>query len=114
MTVSLDLEIVVTRVKEKRQNFLEYNFGTLRDDFLKTFFDLAQEYETMENFYRVSVSVIQEFFGVDSRLYLICQEGHLELVCDSLQGLYSVSWSSRLKPARYSARYRAPSRAPCS
>ena len=88
MNIPMDLSEVVGRVKEKRQIFKEYNFGPLKDDVLKTFFDLAQEYETMENFYRVSVSVIQEFFGVDSRLYLICQEGTLELVCDSLQGLY--------------------------
>ena len=88
MTVPLDLEIVATRVKEKRQNFLDYNFGTLRDDFLKTFFDLAQEYETLENFYRICVSVVKEFFDLDSRLYLLCQESALELVCDSLQGLY--------------------------
>ena len=69
-------------------NLRDYNFGTLKDDALKTFFDLAQEYETLENFYRVSVSVIKEFFGLDSRLYLICPEGDLELVCDSLQGVY--------------------------
>jgi signal transduction histidine kinase len=88
MTVPPDLEIVASRVKEKRQTFLEYNFGTLKDDFLKTFFDLAQEYETLENFYRICVSVIKEFFDLDSRLYLVCQESVLELVCDSLHGLY--------------------------
>ncbi len=88
MDIPMDLTEVAARVKEKRHIFKEYNFGPLKDDALKTFYDLAQEYETMENFYRVSVSVIQEFFGVDSRLYLLCQEGTLDLVCDSLRGLY--------------------------
>jgi signal transduction histidine kinase len=88
MNIPGDLEKIADRVKEKRQIFLEYNFGTLKDDALKTFFDLAQEYETLENFYRVSVSVIKEFFALDSRLYLICQEDSLELVCDSVQGCY--------------------------
>lgn len=87
MTKPPDLEIVAARVKEKRQTFLEYNFGALKDDFLKTFFDLAQEYETLENFYRICVSVTKEFFDLDSRLYLLCQDNVLELVCDSLQGL---------------------------
>lgn len=87
MKMPPDLEIVAQRVKEKRQTFLEYNFGPLKDDFLKTFFDLAQEYETLENFYRICVSVIKEFFDLDSRLYLVCQESVLELVCDSLQGV---------------------------
>ena len=87
MKMPPDLEIVATRVKEKRQTFLEYDFGPLKDDFLKTFFDLAQEYETLENFYRICVTVIKEFFDLDSRLYLLCQENALELVCDSLKGL---------------------------
>lgn len=82
-----DLEIVAERIKEKRQTFLYYDFGPLKDDFLKTFFDLAQEYETLENFYRICVGVIKEFFELDSRLYLLCRESALELVCDSLQGL---------------------------
>ena len=88
MTMPPDLEIVAERVKEKRQIFLQYNFGPLKDDFLKTFFDLAQEYETLENFYRSCVSVIKEFFDLDSRIYLLCQDSSLELVCDSLQGFY--------------------------
>jgi signal transduction histidine kinase len=88
MELPTDLVEVAARVKEKRRIFKEYNFGPLKDDALKTFYDLAQEYETMENFYRVSVSVIKEFFGVDSRLYLICQEGSLEQVCDTLKGVY--------------------------
>jgi signal transduction histidine kinase len=88
MELPMDLVEVAARVKEKRRIFKEYNFGPLKDDALKTFYDLAQEYETMENFYRVSVTVIREFFGVDSRLYLICQEGSLELVCDSQRGVY--------------------------
>jgi signal transduction histidine kinase len=89
MDLPVDLAEVAARVKEKRRIFKKYNFGPLKDDAIKTFFDLAQEYETMENFYRVSVTVIKEFFRVNSRLYLICSEGFLELVCDSLQGVYS-------------------------
>jgi signal transduction histidine kinase len=88
MHISTDLAEVAARVKEKRQIFKEYHFGPLKDDALKTFYDLAQEYETMENFYRVTVSVIKEFFGLDARLYLICVENRLELVCDTIHGVY--------------------------
>ncbi len=88
MDTPMDLAEVSARVQEKRQIFKEYNFGPLKDDALKTFYDLAQEYETIENFYRVTVSVIKEFFDLDSRLYLVCSEGRLDLVCDSLRGLY--------------------------
>jgi len=84
----MDLTEVSARVKEKRQIFKEYNFGPLKDDALKTFYDLAQEYETIENFYRVAVSVIKEFFDLDARLYLVGSEDRLDLVCDSLRGVY--------------------------
>jgi len=86
--MAADLETVMERVREKRQAFQEYAFDRLEDDALKTFFDLAQEYETLDNFYRVSVAILLEFFGLDSRLYLLCAEGHLQLVCDSIKGLY--------------------------
>jgi len=88
MNIPMDLAEVSARVKEKRETFKEYNFGPLKDDALKTFYDLAQEYETIENFYRVAVSVIKEFFDLGSRLYLVSTEGRLDLVCDSLRGLY--------------------------
>jgi signal transduction histidine kinase len=89
MDIPLDLAEVSARIKEKRQIFKEYNFGPLKDTALKTFYDLAQEYETIENFYRVAVWVIKEFFDLDSRLYLVGPEGGLNLVCDSLRGLYA-------------------------
>jgi Histidine kinase-, DNA gyrase B-, and HSP90-like ATPase len=88
MNVPMDLADVAARVKEKWRRFREYNFGTLKNDALMTFYDLAQEYETLENFYRVSVWVIKEFFDLDCRLYLICAENQLELVCDSIHGAY--------------------------
>jgi signal transduction histidine kinase len=84
----VDLEKITSRIKEKRQSFQEYRFDALENDALKTFFDLAQEYETLDNFYRLSVAVIKEFFDLDSSLYLVAREGTLRLVCDSLEGVY--------------------------
>ncbi|MFZ2088571.1 MAG: HAMP domain-containing sensor histidine kinase [Desulfobaccales bacterium] len=83
----VDLEKIMDRIKEKRRAFQEYRFDVQESDALKTFFDLAQEYETLDNFYRISVGVIKEFFGLDSRLYLVSRDGTLQLVCDSLQGI---------------------------
>ena len=36
----------------------------------------------------MTVAVLKEIFGLDSRLYLVSREGTLQLICDSLQGLY--------------------------
>ncbi len=83
-----DLEVVRKRVLEKKMNYQEYNFGPIKDDAIKTFFDLAQEYETLENLFRVCVSVIKEFFDLESRLFLTCSGlGCLEYVCSSQEGV---------------------------
>ncbi|MBW1917712.1 MAG: sensor histidine kinase [Deltaproteobacteria bacterium] len=83
-----DLDVVRQRVQEKKKSFQEYNFGRLQDDAIKTFFDLSQEYETLENLYRVCITVIKEFFDRDSRLCLVSSDaGRMEYVCDSLTGL---------------------------
>ena len=84
-----DLEKIMGRIKEKRRSFQDYQFDAQENDALKTFFDLAQEYETLENFYRLALGVIKEFFDLDSRLYLVSRDGALQLVCDSLQGIYT-------------------------
>lgn len=83
-----DLDKIMDRIKEKRRSFQDYKFDALENDAIKTFFDLVQEYETLENFYRIAVGVIKEFFDLDSRLYLVSREGTLQQVCDSLQGIY--------------------------
>ncbi|MFP3869133.1 MAG: sensor histidine kinase [Desulfobacteraceae bacterium] len=83
-----DLDVVRQRVREKKKSFQEYNFGRLQDDAIKTFFDLSQEYETLENLYRVCITVIKEFFDRESRLCLVSgNEGRMDFVCDSLTGL---------------------------
>lgn len=88
MNYHSDLEVVHKRVLEKRNNYQEYNFGPIKDDAIKTFFDLAQEYETLENLFRVCVTVIKEFFGLESRLFLTCSGiGCLEFVCGSQEGV---------------------------
>jgi signal transduction histidine kinase len=83
-----DLEKIMARIREKRRSFQEYNFSPQESDALKIFFDLVQEYETLDNFYRIALGVIKEFLELDSRLYLISREGALQQVCDSLRGVY--------------------------
>lgn len=74
-------------MREKRESFRQYRFTELENDALKTFFDLAQEYETLDNFYRVVVTVLKEFFGWETRLHLLRQDGLLETVVDSREGV---------------------------
>jgi len=89
MTVMVDLaEQIRTRVREKKKDYKRYNFKKIQDDAFKTFFDLAQEYATLDNLVRISVTVPKEFFNLDSNLYLInIETGQLELICTSKFGM---------------------------
>ncbi len=83
-----DLEPICRRVREKSKSYDRYNFSSKYNDFLKAFFDLAQEFDSLEDFYRICVAVPLEITGIASRLYLCQGEHHcLELVCDSDRGV---------------------------
>ncbi len=83
-----ELLSVLTRIRKKKADYEAYDFTQTQGRALRAFFDLAQEYETLENFYRVAVFVPKEFMKFDSCLYLVENESsHLKMVCDSMNGL---------------------------
>lgn len=87
-----DLTEVRRRVSEKRRDYIAYDFSRKKNDTLKTFFDLSQEFDSLSDLYRICVAVPLDFFGLESRLYLKGDaEGSLVLVCDSLHGVYEPS-----------------------
>jgi len=86
--VESKLESVRRRVVEKLETYTKYNFERLQEEAFATFFDLAQEFTSLDNFYLVCTLVPKEFFDLDARLYLVDRDGtHLRLVCSSLSGL---------------------------
>jgi len=91
-----DLQFICQRVRRKQDDYASYQFTKEQDDILKTFFDLAQEFDTLQDFYRICVAVPRIFLGVRVCLYLLSdgQKG-LELVCDTEQG---VAVEPRLAP----------------
>ena len=83
-----DLQKICQRIREKSRSYERYNFTAEFNDFLKAFFDLAQEYDSLDDFYRVCVAVPLEMTGLDSALYLLDEETRdLYLACDSIQGV---------------------------
>ncbi len=83
-----ELASVLARIRKKKEDYDRYDFSQIQGRTLRAFFDLAQEYETLENFYRVCVFVPKEFMAFDSCLYLTDMEsGELRMACDSLNGL---------------------------
>jgi hypothetical protein len=82
---------IYERVREKKENYRRYNFERLQEEAFATFFDLAQEYTTIDYLYQISVAVPKEFFGLESQLYVIDPKtSRLERVCSSETGLVSV------------------------
>ncbi|MDI6789373.1 MAG: ATP-binding protein [Thermodesulfobacteriota bacterium] len=88
MAISADMDLVRRRVQEKRGDYARYNFSEIQSNALKTFFDLAQEYNTLQNLYRVCVIVPKEYFNLESKLYLVSPVNNLRLVCASAKDLY--------------------------
>ncbi len=82
------LSTVLARIRKKKEDYEKYKFTRTQGRALRAFFDLAQEFETIENFFRVAVFVPKEFMGLDCCLYLLSQgsEERLEVACDSLSG----------------------------
>ncbi len=82
------MERVRERVREKLENYTQYNFERLQEEAFASFFDLAQEYTALDSLYLVCTLVPKEFFDLDARLYLLVEDGEtLGLVCSSANGL---------------------------
>ena len=83
-----ELATLLGRIRKKREDYEKYGFTYIQGRTLRAFFDLAQEFETLENFYRVCVFVPKEFMGFDSCLYLVDPDTRkLHIACDSIKGL---------------------------
>ncbi len=84
----IDLLHIQARVREKLQDHVRYDFSPLQNNLLKSFFDLVQEYDRLDDFYRISVVVLLESMQIESSLYLLDdEEKHLKQVCNSKEGI---------------------------
>jgi len=83
-----DLERIRKRVREKSVSYDQYNFCASYNDFLKAYFDLCQEYDALDDFYRICVAVPLEISGFACALYLLDEKlNQLQLVCNSDCGI---------------------------
>jgi signal transduction histidine kinase len=65
------LELVTKRIQEKLANYRAYNFTQLQSVALNIFFDLAQEFASVEDVYAVCVMIPRSLFQLDCTLYVI-------------------------------------------
>jgi len=66
-----DLEFIRNRIESKKIDYINYDFTYAENSALTTFFDLSQEFESIEDFYSICVWIPAIFFNLDARLYLI-------------------------------------------
>ncbi|MBN1841994.1 MAG: sensor histidine kinase [Deltaproteobacteria bacterium] len=77
-------EHIKKRLDEKKTDYTKYGFTRVESNALKTFFDLAQEFESIEDVYQVSVAIPRSFFELNARLYVIDpNENRLALVASA-------------------------------
>lgn len=62
---------ILNRVEEKKADYATYDFDRLEMAALNTFFDLAQEYDTLDYVYVVSVTVPRVYLGLRCNLYVV-------------------------------------------
>lgn len=77
-------EHIASRIETKKFDYMTYGFSRVESNALKTFFDLAQEFENVEDIYELSVGIPKSFFDLQACLYVIgFPEDHLRLVAKS-------------------------------
>jgi signal transduction histidine kinase len=62
---------IFERIEKKKADYKHYNFSERENAALKTFFDLAQEFDSLDDLCLLSVAVPKSFYGLDARLYMI-------------------------------------------
>lgn len=62
---------ILERIDSKKLDYALYNFRQTENNALTTFFDLAQELDSLEDFYSLCVAIPKGYFDLDAKLYLI-------------------------------------------
>ncbi len=83
-----DLDNVLEILKKKKEDYGAYKFKAKETMAIFAFFDLAQEFASLDNLYRISVAVVKFFFDLESCIYTIrAEDGMLMMNCCSTDGL---------------------------
>ena len=78
---------IIERIQRKKTDYQVYNFTQTENDATKTFYDLAQEFDTFEDFYQLCVAIPKVFFNLNAKLFVMHAKYHgLVLVASTADG----------------------------
>ncbi len=66
-----NFDYIIQRVKGKENDYRRYDFTQKENDALKSFFDLAQELDSIHEFYKLCVAIPNYFFNLEVCLYIV-------------------------------------------
>lgn len=66
-----DINHIFERIENKKGDFFRYSFTQIENNALKTFFDISQELDSIEDFYDLCVAIPKSFFHLEACLYVI-------------------------------------------
>jgi signal transduction histidine kinase len=105
-----DLDQALELLEKKEQDYTAYKFRTKETMAIFAFFDLAQEFATLSNLYRIAVAVVHFFFNYESCIYTIRPEDEaLMLQCCTSEGLLDPPKPARANVVIHDSPYRAGS-----
>jgi signal transduction histidine kinase len=82
-----NLNNIYERTLAKKSDYQIYNFTQKENDALKAFFDLAQEFDDIEEFYHLCVAILKCFFDREASLYIVDpQKNSLVLIARTEDG----------------------------
>lgn len=61
---------IFERIEDKKKDYERYDFSQVEFAALMTFFDLAQEFDDIDDYYHLCIAIPRSFFNLDARLYL--------------------------------------------
>jgi len=105
-----DLDQALDLLKKKQEDYTAYRFKTKETMAIFAFFDLAQEFASLNNLYRIAVAVVGFFFNYQSCVYTIRPEDEaLMLQCCTCEGLLDPPVPARADIVTHHSPYRAGS-----
>ncbi len=82
---------ILERIETKKGDYQRYNFTQVENGALKTFFDLAQEFDSIKDFYKLCVAIPKSFFNLEACLYLVAPKlNALALTAKTESGKYKL------------------------